>query len=110
MSVPVELPNGNASFSAIHIFFLLNFRKGYTLSLYDQMEQATVEVMNEPDTPEVFEEIIQYASIVEHDFPEWIGVNEISESFVVGFNFTRGVLETNSVYRWEDGQLVKVTH
>ncbi len=31
---------------------------------------------------------------LEHDSPSWIGVNELSESYVVGLRFTRGNLET----------------
>ena len=51
--------------------------------------------------------VIMYVTNVEHDFPAWIGINELSDSYVVGINFTRGYLHTPSIYEWKGGRLVE---
>ena len=52
-------------------------------------------------------DVIIYVTNVEHDFPAWIGVNELSDSYVVGMNFTRGHLHTPSICEWKGGRLVE---
>lgn len=105
----IQLPMGNKCFDAIHDFFTVSedffVEKQYTLSFYDQLNYGTLEVIADYKD---YEKIIKYVSIVEHDFPEWIGANDLSESFVVGINFTRGNLKTNSVYKWKGEGLVRV--
>lgn len=44
----------------------------------------------------------------QNDFPAWIGVNELSDSYVVGLNFTRGHLHTPSVCKWKGGKLIEM--
>ena len=53
-------------------------------------------------------DVIFYVVNVEHDFPAWIGVNELSDSYVVGLNFTRGHLHTPSVCKWKGGKLIEM--
>lgn len=52
-------------------------------------------------------DVIMYVTNVEHDFPAWIGVNELSDSYVVGIDFTRGHLHTPLVCEWKEGRLVE---
>ena len=102
--LPVKLKYGNEAFEQIRKFLEENYNKEYTLSIYNNLEQATVEVICDFES---MVEVIAYVSNVEHDFPEWIGVNEISESYVVGMNFSRGNLKTPSVYEWKEDKLIK---
>ena len=101
---PVKLTYGNEGFEEIRKFLKDNHNKEYTLSIYDNQEQATIEVICDFDS---MVNVIAYVSNVEHDFPEWIAVNELSDSYVVGMNFTRGTLKTPSVYEWKDNKLVQ---
>lgn len=102
--LPVKLTYGNEGFEQIKKFLEKNYNKEYTLSIYNTLEQATIEVICDFDN---MVDVIAYVSNVEHDFPEWIGVNELSDSYVVGMNFTRGDLKTPSVYEWKDNKLIE---
>lgn len=102
---PKTLTYGNEGFLEIEQFLSKNRRDDYTLSIYNILEGCTMEI----DCP--FEEMLQAITTVtniEHDFPAWIGINELSESYVVGLNFTRGSLETPGVYKFEDGKFKKI--
>ena len=102
--LPMKLTYGNEALSKIERFPHDNFHEGYTLSLYNILEESTAEIV----CP--FEEMLQVITTVvniEHDFPAWIGVNELSESYVVGMNFTRGRLETPGIYEFKDGRFYK---
>ncbi len=100
----MKLTYGNEALSEIERFLHDNFHEGYTLSLYNILEESTAEIA----CP--FEEMlsaIATAANIEHDFPAWIGINELSESYVVGLKFTRGRLETPGIYEFEDGRFHK---
>ncbi len=101
--VPEKLTYGNKGFEEIRKFLKNNYHKEYTLSIYNDLEQATVEVICDYDS---MVDVIAYVSNIEHDFPEWIGVNELSDSYVVGRNFTRGSIKTPSVCEWNNGKLI----
>ena len=102
--LPVQLTYGNESFKEIQDFLKQNYHEDYTLSIYNSCEQATVEVIC---AYEEMLDVIMYVTNVEHDFPAWIGVNELSDSYVVGIDFTRGHLHTPSVCEWKEGRLVE---
>ena len=102
--LPVKLTYGNEGFEEIRNFLNENYNKEYTLSIYNNLEQATIEVICDFES---MVDVIAYVSSVEHDFPEWIGVNELSDSYVVGMNFTRGNLKTPSVCEWKDNKLIE---
>ncbi|MEE0989630.1 MAG: hypothetical protein U0L02_09750 [Kandleria vitulina] len=102
--LPVKLTYGNEGFEEIRNFLNKNYNKEYTLSIYNNLEQATIEVICDFES---MVDVIAYVSNVEHDFPEWIGVNELSDSYVVGMNFTRGNLRTPSVCEWNDNKLIE---
>lgn len=102
--LPIQLTYGNDGFKEIHEFLKQNYHNDYTLSIYNNCEQATVEVIC---AYEDMLDVIIYAANMEHDFPAWICVNELSDSYVVGINFTRGHLHTPSICEWKDGRLVE---
>lgn len=94
---------GHEGYEEIKEFLNKNYHEGYTLSIYNKLDQNTVEVIC--DFKNMLD-VISYVSNVEHDFPEWIGVNELSESYVVGIDFTRGHIKTPSVYEWNNETLI----
>ena len=101
--VPVRLTYGNEGFNEIRDFLKQHYSKDYTLSRFDTIEQSTIEVICNFDD---MVDVIVYVSNVEHDFPSWIGVNELSDSYVVGIAFTRGRLSTPSIRKWENNSLI----
>ena len=101
---PMELTYGYEGFQEIRDFLKNNYHKGYTLSIYDNIEKATIEVICDFDS---MVNVIIYVSNTENNFPAWIGVDELSESYVVGMDFLRGYLRTPSVCEWKDDRLVE---
>lgn len=99
---PVQLTYGNEGFREIRDFLNQNYHDGYTLSIYDNLQQSTVEIICAVNE---MVNAIMYVSSVEHDFPAWIGVNEWSDSYVVGMDFTRGRILTPSVCEYNNGKL-----
>ena len=102
--IPIRLTYGNESFKEIAGFLMENYHKDYSLSIYNSLEQSTIEVICDFNS---FVDVIVYVSNIEHDFPALIGVNEISDSYVVGMAFTKGHLHTPSVCEWKDGRLIE---
>ena len=102
-----KLTYGNEGFVEISRFLKKNYNKEYTLSIYNELEQATVEVICDYDS---MIDVIAYVSNIEHDFPAWIGVNELSNSYVVGMNFTRGLIKTPSVCEWKNNRLITIKY
>jgi len=100
----VQLTYGNEGFKEIREFLKQNYHKDYTLSIYNNLEEATVEIECEHED---MLNVIMYVTNAEHDFPAWIGVNELSDSYVVGMDFTRGNIHTPSICEWKGGRLVE---
>ncbi len=101
----MKLTYGQEGFSEISKFLYDNYDKNYTLSIFDMMTNRTVELICDFDD---MVSCIMYISNVEHDFPEWIGKNELSYSYVVGMNFVKGSLNTPAVYKYQNGCLTKL--
>lgn len=103
MEEPIYLTPGEDGFKEIEDFLNKRYRKDYTLSIFDGLSQATIEIL--PCSLSEMLDVIHYVSSVEHNFPRWIGINHLSESYVVGMNFTRGKLRTESVAEWKEEKL-----
>lgn len=101
--IPVKLKYGEEGFEQIEKFLKNNKHEGYTLSIYNGLEKATTEVVCKFDE---MVDVIKFVSMIEHDYPEWIGTNKFSDSYVVGMNFTRGEIPTPSVSVWSKDKLV----
>lgn len=101
--VPMRLTYGNGGFNEIRDFLKQHYSKDYTLSIFDTITQTTIEVIYHFDD---MVDVIVYVANVEHDFPAWIGINEISESYVIGIAFTRGRLSTPSIRKWKNNTLM----
>ncbi len=100
----LKLSNGPKSFDEIKNYLLKNYKKGYTLSLYDMNEEEAAEI---ECAKEDILSAIMLATDMEHDFPEWIGINELTNSIVVGMNFTRGNLKTSCFYKYNERKFIK---
>ncbi len=102
----VKLSCGQECFSEIKKFLDDNYNGNYTLSVYDKLTEMTIELVCD------FNDMlscIMHISNIEHDFPEWIGKNELSDSYVIGMEFTRGRLVTPAVYKYQNDTLTKIT-
>ena len=102
---PIQLTYGTEGFQEIQKFLKENHREGYTLSLYDMMTQTTAEI--ECTVNQILPIIMQVTNM-EKDFPAWIGINDLTKSYVAGMNFTRGRLHTLSSYKYIDGNLEEI--
>lgn len=102
---PMRLTYGIKGYDEIREFLKQNYNKDYTLSIFDMTEEYNLEVVCDFES---MIDVIAYVVSVEHDFPAWIGVNELSESYVVGLNFTRGHLSTMAIYEWKGNRLVRI--
>lgn len=101
----IQLTYGTEGFKEIQNFLSNNKKEGYTLLLYDIMTQTTAEI--ECTVGEILPIIMQVTNM-EKDFPEWIGINELTKSYEVGLNFSRGRLHTLSSYKYVNGNLVEI--
>lgn len=100
----IKLSNGQKSFEEIQEYIEKNYDESYSLSIYDILSKSTAEI--ECQKNEILPAIMLVIDM-EHDFPEWIGINELTDSIVVGMNFTRGNLETNCYYIYKDRKFIK---
>ena len=102
---PERLKYGDDGIKGIKDFLKKNRNEVYTLAIYDLIEENTLEIKCKYDEiVEVIEKIIT----IEHDYPEWIGINELSESYVIGMNFTRGMFHPPAIYEYKDGNLKEI--
>jgi hypothetical protein len=100
---PIKLSPGFGAFRDIQRILDENPKENYTLSIFDKLTNNTAEIYCSISD---MVEIIKYVSSVEHDFPEWIGINDLSNSYVVGMAFTRGRIEVPNYYVWKKNSLV----
>lgn len=76
------------NFELIDAFIKENYKESFTLSICDEITCKTMEISCKP---EEIQKIIEIVSNVEHSLIDWIGINSISESYVVGMTLARGV-------------------
>lgn len=99
----LHLTYGHESILEMSDFLENNKMSDYSLSIFDKNEQRTVEI--DCDFEDIMKVIMIFIN-VEHAFPRWIGINPVSESYVVGMEFTRGRFHTPSYYKFQDGRLL----
>lgn len=86
-----------------------NYHEDYTLSICDQLTGNTLEITN--PVSEIFDEItniINFISSTEHTFVDIIAANCLTDSYVICMEFTRGKIDTPSIYKYENGKLVNI--
>lgn len=99
----LELTYGNEGFKEISDFLKDNCHKDYSLSIFDINQSSTIDI--ECDFVDMVT-VISFVSSIEHDFPAWIDIDELSNSYIVGLEFTRGSLSSGS-YIWKNNTLMK---
>lgn len=98
----LQLTYGDVGFKEIQQFLKQTNKENYTLSIYDMLTQTTAEI--ECSINDMLPVIIRVVSI-EKDFPQWIGVNDLSKSYVVGMNLTRGHILTPGLYEYVNEEI-----
>ena len=101
---PITLTYGFDGFKEIRDFLSSNPKEDYTLLFYDINEDSTAEVFCSANE---MLDAITLVSNTEHDFPHWIGIDNVHESYVVGLKFCMGRIATSTSYEYKDGALTK---
>lgn len=78
--------------------------QGWSLSIFDTLSHSTVEI----EAPvEEMSKIAAYVYTLEHAAPlDFIGLNSLTDSIVVGMPLYKGNLHTGCCYKAEKGKLV----
>lgn len=96
-----KLTYSENDFQMIKDFIDENYNEDYTLSFFDTLTNLTIEFDNK--VSEVLNDIpyiVSTISSIEHTFCHWIGVNRLSDSYVVSIDISRGILEVNNIYHF----------
>jgi hypothetical protein len=77
---------------------------GWSLSIFDTLSRSTVEI----EAPvEEMSKIAAYVYTLEHAAPlDFIGLNSLTDSIVVGMSLYKGNFHTGCCYKAENGKLV----
>ncbi|MDE7234102.1 MAG: hypothetical protein K2N29_03475 [Ruminiclostridium sp.] len=86
-----------------------NYHEDYTLCIVDQLTNETLEITN-PICKIIdnITDIISFISSTEHTFVDWVGLNRLSDSYVVGMEFTRGEINIPSTCKYKNGKLISI--
>ena len=101
---PINLPMGTRCIHSIREFLETSDQKDYSLMFFDHLTDSYTTVIAEFED---YVNVVVYLINVEHDFPEWIALDEITRSYLIGMSFTRGNV-TAGTYKWKDGGLTHV--
>ncbi|WP_308587894.1 hypothetical protein [uncultured Slackia sp.] len=102
-----DLVGRDAGYSTVKSFIEQHKHDGWTLSVFDELTKATIEVDCElSEMPQ----IVAYIYNIEHAAPmTFIGENPASESYVIGMTCTRGRFSIPGAYKAEDGKLTDLS-
>lgn len=100
----LESSDINECFDIIKNFIEENKKENYTLSVYDSIEGKTMEIKCKVSD---ILQIVQTISNAEHSLINSIGTNSVTECYVVGMDFTRGVCKPG-MYEYENGKIIKI--
>lgn len=101
-----KLLNPQQHISLVHEFITTHWNPEYTLSFYDQRTGLSMEITNEVE--ELKNDIIDVLGMVtntEHSFIDWVGVNSLSDSYVIAMDFSRGRFKPGTLYKYQNKQL-----
>lgn len=101
----LKLSYGERSFCEIEDYLNNNKKNGYSLSIYNELSESTAEIMCQFSD---FLPVVMQISNIEHDFPDWIGINRLKKSYVIGMNFTKGRINTPGIYEYKNGKIIKI--
>jgi len=92
-------------YSLMSNFISINGHPDYSLSIFDSLTGETIEIECEIDK---MPQIVSYIYNLEHATPmSFIGINSLTESYVVGMCLTRGRIGFGC-YKDADGRLEKL--
>ncbi len=100
----IWIPKDDNGISLINEFIVKNYYKNYSLSLYDSITSKTMEISADISD---FVDVVTFVMNVEHSIINFMGVNSISSSYVIGLDFTRGRFEFG-IYEYRNKQLKRV--
>lgn len=98
----INLTYGEEGFSEVENILKENCFEDYTLSIFNTINGMTIEISCSHE--DILNAII-YISKIEHDFPEWIGINHFTNSYIVGLHFSRGIIPTPSIAEFSNDEL-----
>lgn len=88
----------------VQAFIRNNFHEDYSLSIFDTLTENTIEI--ECDT-NLIPQIVAHIYSIEHSSPlSFIGVNSLTNSYVVGMPLTKGHI-CFGFYKFNNGKLEK---
>lgn len=100
----IDLAITDAGKSFVQAFIKSNFYENYSLSIFDILTENTVEI--ECDTSQI-PQIVAHIYNIEHSAPlTFIGVNCLTNSYIVGMSFTKGQISFG-FYKFNNGKLEK---
>ena len=103
-----DLAGVDSGYSSVNEFIKKHKHTGWSLSIFDTNTENNMEI--ECDLSEMAN-IVAYIYNLEHAYPiTFIGENPLSESYVVGMNFTRGRISIPSLWKSEDGKLINLAY
>ena len=101
-----DLAGMDGGLSMMKQFIEENAHENWSLSIFDSLTQSTIEIdcsMSEMPA------IVAYIYNLENAYPmNFIGENQMTESYVVGMTCTRGTLNIPGMYKAENGKLISV--
>lgn len=102
-----DLAERDAGYSMVKSFIEQHEHDGWTLSIFDALTEATIEIDCElSEIPQ----IVAYVYNTEHATPmTFIGENPVSESYVIGMTCTRGHFNIPGAYKAENGKLTDLS-
>ena len=100
-----DLPITDCGKSLMEQFIEQYKNEGYTLSIYDDIAKNTIEIdASIIEIPEIVSNIYR----TEHATPmNFIGINSLTNSYVVGMNLTKGHIDFGH-YKYINGNLKKM--
>lgn len=102
-----DLAGHDSGYSTVKSFIEQYKHDGWTLSVFDELTKATIEIDCElSEMPQIVVCIYN----IEHAAPmTFIGENPASESYVIGMTCTRGHFSIPGMYKVENGKLTDLT-
>lgn len=97
-----KLSYSSADFQAVKDFINEHYKEDYTLSFFDTLSNSNIEFDN--DISEILDDvpyIVATISSIEHTFVNWVGINCLSDSYVVSIDITRGNFEVGCIYHYD---------
>ncbi|MBD5464776.1 MAG: hypothetical protein HDR22_02985 [Lachnospiraceae bacterium] len=102
-----QLTYSQSDFALVEKFIDENYYADYTISFYDAITGATLELANKvSEIKDNIAELVCKLSCIEHTFVHFVGINSLSESYVISIDFSRGNFRLPCTCKWENGRII----